>query len=141
MAKKTQTPTAAKTTNYGANRIKRLLKHLKSHPNDSQATESLELNKTVSTRKPSNNKLGWMSSNKEVDTYVRSKFVGSITKQTAIAHANILKFTKAAPFHLLAVLVKTEDGIGLGFKHLSKFSNFKGKGKVKTKAEETTLTA
>lgn len=141
MAKKPQTPVTAKSTNYGANRLKRLLKHLKKHPNDINATEALETNKTVSTRKASNNKLGWMSSNKEVDTYVRSKFVGSITKHTAIAHANILKFTKVAPYHLLAVLTKTEEGIGYALKHTSKFSNFKGKGKGKTKAEETTLTA
>lgn len=137
MAKKPQGTTSTKTSNYGANRIKRLLKHLKSHQNDIQTTEALEQNKTVSTRKASNNKLGWMSSNKEVDSTIRSKLPGSITKQEATIYAKILKFTKKAPFHLLPVLVKTEEGIGYALKHTSKFSNFKGKGKGKTKVEET----
>lgn len=137
MAKKPQTTVSAKSTNYGANRLKRLLKHLKKHPNDINSTEALEANKTVSTRKSSNAKLGWMSSNKEVDSQIRTKFVGSITKSAAVAHAKNIKFMKAAPFHLLATLVKTAEGIGFAYKHNSKLSNFKGKGKGKAKAEET----
>ena len=114
-----------KTFNYGINRLKKIHKHLKKHPNDRQATVALNENKTQSNRKAPNAKLGWMSTNKEVDSILRTKFVGTITKESLNIHAKILKLVKKSPFRLTPTLIKTEDGIGLGFKHLSKLSNFK----------------
>lgn len=114
-----------KTFNYGINRLKKIQKHLKKHPNDRQATVALNENKTQSNRKAPNAKLGWMTTNKEVDSILRTKFVGTITKESLNIHAKILKLVKKSPFRLTPTLIKTEDGIGLGFKHLSKLSNFK----------------
>lgn len=118
-------PKTVKTFNYGINRLKKIQKHLKKHPNDRQATVALNENKTQSNRKAPNAKLGWMSTNKEVDSILRTKFVGTITKESLNIHAKILKLTKKSPFRLTPTLIKIEDGIGLGFKHLSKLSNFK----------------
>ncbi len=125
MSKKSSTTTAPKVSNYAKNRQARLLKHLKIHPNDRRATVALNENKTQSNRKAPNAKLGWMSTNKEVDSILRTKFVGTITKESLNIHAKILKLVKKSPFRLTPTLIKTEDGIGLGFKHLSKLSNFK----------------
>lgn len=114
-----------KAFNYGINRLKRIQKHLKKHPNDRQATVALNENKTESNRKASNAKLGWMSTNKDVDTVLRSKFVGTITKESLNIHAKILKLVKKSPFRLTPTLVKTEKGLSYALKHNSKLSNFK----------------
>lgn len=126
MAKKPLEKTS-KLNNFATNRLKRLVRHLKKHPNDEQANEALKANKTESTRKSSVNKLGWTSSNKELDTILRSKFVGSVTKELLTKHAQIISFCKKAPFHLMPVLVSTKEGVTLQLKHTSKLSNFKPK--------------
>lgn len=130
MAKKPQATTTVKASNYGANRLKRLLKHLKLHPEDMQAKAALDENKTVSTRKASNSKLGWMSSDKSLDSTLRSKFVGTVTKEAAMAHARFIRFMKKAQFHMMPVLTSVEGKPSLVFKHTSKLSNFSGKGKA-----------
>lgn len=131
MAKKQQVTTSTKIHNYGKNRLERLLRHLKKHPNDKNAIAAVELGKTVSTRKASNNKLGWMSSNKEVDAKLRTKFVGPITKDAVTKEAKILSFIKKAPFHAIATLEHVGTEVKCIFKHTSKLSNFTGKRKVK----------
>lgn len=115
------------TSNYGINRLKRLTKHLKLHPNDEQAKESLDSNKTLSTRKPSQNKGGWISSNKAIETILRSKFIGNISKEALKKHAQILKFSTNAPFMKIPVLHKVGEDMIYIWKHTSKLSNFKGK--------------
>ncbi len=127
MSKKQTTTSSPKTSNYGANRLKRILRHLKKHSQDLQAKEALELGKTVSTRKASLNKLGWLSTDKEVEGKLRSKFIGGITKEALIKEAQVLKFIKNAPFHAVATISKISDKITLSFKHTSKLSNFKPK--------------
>lgn len=124
MAKK-QPEKTVKITNYATNRIKRITKHLKKHPTDAQAEQALALGKTVSTRNKPNAKLGWLSSDKNVETILRSKFVGSITKNTLNIHARILKFTKNAPFYLIPTLVNNGKNLECVLKHTSKLSNFK----------------
>lgn len=129
MAKKPLEKTS-KTHNYASNRLKRLVRHLKKHPNDEQANEALKSNKVESTRKSSINKLGWTSSNKDLDTLLRSKFVGSVTKELLTKHAQIISFCKKAPFLLSPVLVSTKEGPSLELKHISKLSNFKPKPQI-----------
>lgn len=129
MAKKPLEKTS-KIHNYAANRLKRLTRHLKKHPNDEQAEVALKANKVESTRKASTNKLGWTSSNKELDTVLRSKFVGSITKELLTQYAQIISFCKKVPFQLSPVLVSTKNGPTLELKHISKLSNFKPKPQV-----------
>lgn len=131
MAKKQTNTTSVKSSNYGLNRKKRLERHLKKHPEDIQAQAALTINKTVSTRKSSNNKLGWMSSNRTLETILRAKFVGSITKESVTSYARILKFIKNSPFHQLATIVNIDKSVGVVLKHTSKLSNFK---KVETAA-------
>lgn len=132
MAKAKSTTSSPKISNYGKNRQARLLKHLKSHQNDAQAIEALNANKTVSTRKASNEKLGWLTPkvNLEVDAFIRSRTNGSITKNHATKLAQVFKYTKKAPFHALAVLVPSGDSMDIVYKNTSKSSNFKGKRKT-----------
>lgn len=136
MAKAKTSTTTVKHDNYGKNRQARLLKHLKNHANDQQAVEALNANKTVSTRKAPNEKLGWLSPkvNKDVDAFIRSKSNGSITKDHAVKLAKVFKLTRKATFHALAVLIPSGESMDIVYKNTSKLSNFKPKPELQQAA-------
>ena len=118
---------SVKHNNFAANRIKRLNRQLKKHPNDVQAREALAANKTVSTRKPPIAKLGFVTSktSPEVEKYIRSKTISSVTKDHAHRLVRILKLSKNAAYHSLATLVPDGQSLKIVFRNLSKKSNFK----------------
>ena len=130
---KAKAPTTPKVSNYGKNKIAKILKHLKSHPDDEQsqqALSSLSVN-SQPTRKASKAKLGWLSN--AVGSQIISRFNGQPTKQAAFAFARAFRFMKVRPFMISPVFVGGPDNtVLLKMKHTSKLSNFKGA--VKTAA-------
>ena len=118
---------------FEINRLRKIQKHLKKHPEDAQAQAALSANKTAPTRKASKEKLGWLTSNKSLGENIKSKFNGTVTKQEAGNWAKFIKLSKKVLFWQAPVV--TYDKLGapvLTMKHTNKLSNFKGKIKAKT---------
>ena len=115
MAKAKATTTTVATNNFAKNRKARIEKHLKKHPNDSQALTALRENKQVSTRKASNEKLGWLKKSPGVALHLRV-----VTKQAAGVVARLFAFTRKQPFQQQLVPVGGE----FVWKHTNKKSNF-----------------
>ena len=118
---------------FEINRLRKIQKHLKKHPEDAQAQAALSANKTAPTRKASKEKLGWLTSNKGLGESIKSKFTGTITKQEAGNWAKFIKLSKKVLFWQAPVVTYDKQGAPiLTMKHTSKLSNFKGKIKAKT---------
>ena len=126
---------------FGINKIRKIQRHLKNLAKkgftDPQAEQALA-NTTIAsqpTRKAPKEKLGWMSKNKQLGETIKSKFVGTITKEAAMSHARVLKLISVIPFRLYPVLVTNDKNeVSLVFKHTNKTNNFKGKVRPKTAA-------
>ena len=118
---------------FEINRLRKIQKHLKKHPEDAQAQAALSANKTAPTRKASKEKLGWLTSNKGLGESIKSKFTGTITKQEAGNWAKFIKLSKKVLFWQAPVVTYDKQGAPvLTMKHTNKLSNFKGKIKAKT---------
>lgn len=118
---------------FEINRLRKIQKHLKKHPQDQQATATLSIKSANPTRKASKEKLGWLTTNKNLGESIKSKFIGTVTKQEASNWAKFIKLSKKVLFWKTPVV--TYDKLGapiLTMKHTSKLSNFKGKIKAKT---------
>ena len=118
---------------FEINRLRKIQKHLKKHPEDAQAQAALSANKTAPTRKASKEKLGWLTSNKNLGENIKSKFNGTVTKQEASNWAKFIKLSKKVLFWQAPVVTYDKQGAPiLTMKHTNKLSNFKGKIKAKT---------
>ena len=118
---------------FEINRLRKIQKHLKKHPEDAQAQAALSANKTAPTRKASKEKLGWLTSNKGLGESIKSKFTGTVTKKEAGNWAKFIKLSKKVLFWQAPVVTYDKQGAPiLTMKHTSKLSNFKGKIKAKT---------
>lgn len=135
MAKKIKSPSYATYSAKGsfkANALRKIAKHLKKHPNDSQAATALKNVPAAPTRNSPNNKNGWVTesvrgfmSHLPFLTPLQGKTYAThvaATKSNLKAYALIRKFVKNNPFHPTLVLnKKTND---YEWKHVSKLSNF-----------------
>lgn len=120
---------------YEINRKRRLEKHLRKHPEDAQARASLTSGSTNPTRKASKEKLGWLTKNKNLGETIKSKFIGTVTKQEANNWAKFIKLSKKVLFWTSPVTTYKEDGAPVTtLKHVNKLSNFKGRMTAKTAA-------
>lgn len=118
---------------FEINRLRKIQKHLKKHPQDQQASNALTVKSANPTRKASKEKLGWLTSNKNLGENIKSKFNGTVTKQEAGNWAKFIKLSKKVLFWQAPVVTYDKQGAPiLTMKHTSKLSNFKGKMKEKT---------
>lgn len=118
---------------FEINRLRKIQKHLKKHPQDQQANNALTVKSANPTRKSSKEKLGWLTSNKTLGEFIKSKFTGSVTKEESVRWSKFVKTSKKVLFWKAPVV--TYDKLGapvLTMKHTNKLSNFKGKIKAKT---------
>ena len=126
---------------FGINKIRKIQRHLKKLAKkgftDPQAEQALANTTTASqpTRKAPKEKLGWMSKNKQLGETIKSKFVGTVTKEAAMSYSRLLKLISVIPFRLFPTLVTNDKNeVSLVFKHTKGFNNFKGKIRPKTVA-------
>lgn len=117
---------------FKANALRKIAKHLKKHPNDSQASTALKNVPASPTRKSPNNKNGWVTesvrgfmSHLPFLTPLQGKTYAThvaATKSNLKAYALIRKFVKNNPFHTTLVVDKKTNEYS--WKHVSKLSNF-----------------
>lgn len=113
---------------FALNRERKIARHLRKHPNDAQAQVALETKVSEPTRKAPKEKLGWLTSNKSLGESIKSKFIGSITKDEAKRWATFTKLSKKVMFWKTPVVTFNAEGEShLAMKHVNKSSNFKGR--------------
>ena len=118
---------------FEINRLRKIQKHLKKHPQDQQASNALTVKSANPTRKASKEKLGWLTSNKTLGEFIKSKFTGSVTKEESVRWSKFVKTSKKVLFWQAPVVTYDDKGAPvLTMKHTNKLSNFKGKIKAKT---------
>ena len=120
----------AEQNRYGINRQKRIARHLKKFPNDAQAQEALANSSANNqpTRKNPKEKLGWLTSNKSLGELIKSKFIGTVTKEEAKRWAVFVKTSKKVMFWKSPVAVFDKEGnSSIQMKHISTMNNLKGK--------------
>ena len=118
---------------FEINRLRKIQKHLKKHPQDQQASNALTVKSANPTRKASKEKLGWLTSNKTLGEFIKSKFTGSVTKEESVRWSKFVKTSKKVLFWQAPVVTYDKQGAPiLTMKHTNKLSNFKGKIKAKT---------
>ncbi len=143
MAKKTKNPAYAAYAskgNFAKNALRKVQRHLKKHPNDTQAQKALKSVPGSPTRKKPLNKGGWVS--EDVRSFMShlpflTPMQGRVYNQQVVAtktnvtsYAQIRKFLKASPFMKTLVLIEqlneeTKEEVLLPmWKHTSKLSNF-----------------
>ena len=138
-----QKKTSAYTSkgSFALNKQRKIQRHLKKMAkkgsNDKQAEQALA-NCTPNdqpTRKASNEKMGWLKTNKSLGELIRSKFIGGVTKEQSELWAQHIKLSKKLLFWLTPTLVIEKDKEPvLVMKHTNKLSNFAGKITPRTKA-------
>lgn len=134
MAKKPQAAATPRHSNFGKNRIAKVARHLKKHPNDTQAVAAVASFTTsdLPTRQKSQEKLGWLKKDLNLGNIIRAQFIGSVTKDQAVKWSRYLSLSKKVLFWPVATLVLNDNKPSIVFKHKNKLSNFKGHKTTKT---------
>lgn len=124
MSAKKSTETKVVSNNTSSNRLRRISRHLKNHPNDAQAESALSAQPSI--RKKSIEKLGFLKKHKPLllGTTLTKELVHFACKYERLVRN--LKFT-AIPKYVESVDPKTKQvKLDLVHVHTSKLSNFKG---------------
>jgi hypothetical protein len=99
------TPYQAKDS-FAKNKARKILKHIKKHPNDSVAATALPLASSAPFRKKPKAKLGWVSASPDLVSAIRSQFntptkaavnsyVAALTLSKKVARVASYQFKKA----------------------------------------------